>query len=186
MIKTFWDKLDKRQRYIIAGTATFLLIALMIKMVVFPLWDAKAKVRQALQIQQKKLDEVIKLDAEFAVQEVKVSKIKKVMSTRPADFSLFSYLEKKAIQAGVRGHIKTMNSSKGAQSAAFEESLIDMKLDKITIKQLSEFLYYAESSADLVRIKKITIIKMKESPEYLSAQIQIASVQALSSLPGRL
>lgn len=108
------------------------------------------------------------------------------MSTRPADFSLFSYLEKKAIQAGVRANIKYMNSSKGKQSAAFEESLIDMKLDKITIKQLSDFLYYAESSADLVRIKRITVIKMKESPEYLSAQLQLASVQALSSRPGRL
>jgi len=55
-----------------------------------------------------------------------------------------------------------MNSSRGTQSGAFEESLIDMKLDKITVKQLTDFLYYAESPADLVRIKKISINKMKE------------------------
>jgi len=186
MIKSFWDKLDKKQRYIVAGAAAFVLVALILELVIFPLWDANAKIRQTLQINQKKLDEVIKLDAEFAGQEAKIARIKKVMSSRTADFSLFSYLEKKAIQAGVRGNIKYMNSSKGTQSAAFEESLIDMKLDKITIKQLSDFLYYAESSADLVRIKRITVIKMKESPEYLSAQLQVASVQALSSRPGRL
>jgi general secretion pathway protein M len=186
MIKSFWNKLDKKQRYIVAGAAGFVLVALILELVIFPLWGARAKTRQTLQINQKKLDEVIKLDAEFAGQEAKISKIKRVMSTRTADFSLFSYLEKKAIQAGVRGNIKYMNSSKGTQSAAFEESLIDMKLDKITIKQLSDFLYYAESSADLVRIKRITVSKMKESPEYLSAQLQIASVQALSSRPGRL
>jgi general secretion pathway protein M len=186
MIKSFWDKLDKKQRYIVAGAAAFVLVALILELVIFPLWDANAKIRQTLQINQKKLDEVIKLDAEFAGQEAKIARIKKVMSTRTADFSLFSFLEKKAIQAGVRGNIKYMNSSKGTQSAAFEESLIDMKLDKITIKQLSDFLYYAESSADLVRIKRITVSKMKESPEYLSAQLQIASVQALSSRPGRL
>jgi type II secretory pathway component PulM len=185
MIKTFWDKLDKKQRYLVAGTAAFVLVALIIKLAIFPLWDAKAKIRQALQINQKKLDEVIKLDAEFAGQEAKITKIKNVMSTRKVDFSLFSFLEKKASQAGVRGNIKYMNSSKGAQSAAFEESLIDMKLEKITIKQLGDFLYYAESPADLVRIKRITVNKMKESPEYLSAQLQIASVQALSSRPGR-
>jgi len=186
MIKSFWDKLDKKQRYIVAGTTAFVLIALILELVIFPLWDAKAKVRQTLQINQKKLDEVIKLDAEFAGQEAKISKIKKVMSTRTADFSLFSYLEKKATQAGVRENIKYMNSSRGLQSAAFEESLIDMKLDKITIKQLTDFLYFAESPADLVRIKRITVNKMKESPEYLSAQLQITSVQALSSRPGGL
>ena len=186
MIKSFWDKLDKKQRYIVAGVAAFVLIALILELVIFPLWDANAKIKQTLQINQKKLDEVIKLDTEFAGQEAKISKIKRVMSTRTADFSLFSYLEKKAIQAGVRGNIKYMNSSKGTQSAAFEESLIDMRLDKITIKQLTDFLYFAESSADLVRIKRITVIKMKESPEYLSAQLQIASMQALSSRPGGL
>ena len=186
MIKAFWDKLDKRQRYIIAGAAAFVLVALILELIIFPLRDANAKIRQTLQINQKKLDEVIKLDAEFSGQEAKIAKIKNVMSTRKADFSLFSYLEKKAIQAGVRGNIKYMNSSKGSQSAAFEESLIDMKLEKITIKQLGDFLYYAESPADLVRIKRITVNKMKESPEYLSAQMQIASVQALGSRPGRL
>ena len=183
MMKSFWDKLDKKQRYIAAGLAAFVLVALILELVIFPLWDAKAKINQTLLINQKKLDEVIKLDAEFAGQEAKIAKIKRVMSTRTADFSLFSYLEKKATQAGVRGNIKYMNSSRGIKSANFEESLIDMKLDKITLKQLTDFLYFAESPADLVRIKRITVNKMKESPEYLSAQLQIASVQALSSRP---
>jgi hypothetical protein len=183
MIKSFWDKLDKNQRYIVAGAAAFVLIVLILELIIFPLWDAKAKINQTLLINQKKLDEVIKLDAEFAGQEAKISKIKRVMSTRTADFSLFSYLEKKATQAGVRGNIKYMNSSRGTQSATFEESLIDMKLDKITIKQLTDFLYFAESPADLVIIKRITVNKMKESPEYLSAQLQIASVAPLSSRP---
>jgi len=66
------------------------------------------------------------------------------------------------------------------QSASFEESLIDMKLDKITIKQLGDFLYFAESPADLVKIKKIVINKMKENPDYLSAQLQISSFQTLN------
>ena len=112
MIKSFWDKLDKKQRYIVAGLAAFVLIALILELVIFPLWDANAKIKQTLQINQKKLDEVIKLDTEFAGQEAKISKIKRVMSTRTADFSLFSYLEKKATQAGVRGNIKYMNSSR--------------------------------------------------------------------------
>lgn len=184
MIKTFWDKLDKKQRYMVAAAAAFVLIVLIFELIIFPFWEAKAKARQNISVNQKKLEEIIKLDAEFALYEAKIAKIKQVMSRRTADFSLFSYLEKKVTQAGVRGNIKYMNSSRGAQSAAFEESLIDMRLDKITIKQLTDFLYFAESPADLVKIKRITVSKMKESPEYLSAQIQIASVVALSPRQG--
>jgi general secretion pathway protein M len=180
MIKTFWNKLDPKQRNLAAGAAIFVLIALILEIAIFPFWDAKEKLTKAIKINQKKLSEITELAAEFTSQEAKTAAIKRTVSTRGADFTLFSYLEKKATQANVRGRIKYMNSSRGTQSASFEESLIDMKLEKITIKQLTDFLYFAESPADLVRIKKITINKMKESPEYLNAQLQISSFQPLN------
>jgi len=180
MIKTFWGKLDAKQRKLVAGVAIFVLIALILEIAIFPFWEAKAKLTKAIQVNQKKLNEMSKLDAEFNLQEAAMSRIKRSMSTRGTDFTLFAYLEKKATQANVRERIKQMNSSKGIQSVSLEESLIDMKLEKITIKQLIDFLYFVESPVDLVRIKKITINKMKESPEYLSAQLQISSFQTLS------
>src|SRR4030042_540692 len=184
MIKSFWDKLDKKQRYMVAGTAALVLIVLIFELVISPFWEAKAKVRQNIRINQRKLEEIKQLDAEFTRYEEKIARIKTVMAKRTTGFSLFSYLEKKATQAGVRGNIAYMNSSRGVKSTAFEESLVDMKLDKITIKQLTDFLYFAESSADLVRIKRITVNKIKESPEYLRAQIQIAAVTALGPRQG--
>ena len=180
MIKTFWEKLDAKQQKLVVGAAIFVLIALILEIVVFPFWEAKAKLTKAIQVNQKKLNEMSKLDAEFTLQEAAMAKIKRSMSARSADFTLFAYLEKKATQVNVRGRIKQMNSSKGIQSVSLEESLIDMKLEKITIKQLTDFLYFVESPVDLVRIKKITINKMKESPEYLSAQLQISSFQTLN------
>ena len=184
MMKAFWDKLDKKQRYYAAGVAIFVLAALILEFGLFPFWEAKGKIKQAVQTNQKKLSEIIRLDNDFALQEAKVAKVKRVMASRQADFSLFSYLEKKALQAAVKGNIKNMSSSRGTQTANFEESLVDIRLDKITIKQLTDFLYYAESPADLVRIKRITVSKMKESPEYLSVQMQLASFQMLSPWQG--
>jgi general secretion pathway protein M len=185
MIKTFREKLDAKQQKLVAGAAIFVLIFLILEIVVFPFRGAKAKLAKAIQVNQKKLTEISRLDAEFTLQEAAIAKIKMAMSTRGADFTLFAYLEKKAAQANVKGRIKQMNSSRGMQSASFEESLIDMRLDKITIKQLTDFLYFAESPADLVKVKKITINKMKESPEYLSAQLQISSFQTLNPQRGK-
>jgi general secretion pathway protein M len=180
MIKTLWNKLDAKQRKIVAGAAIFVCIALILEIVVFPFAETREKLTKAIKVNQKKLAEINELSTEFALLEAKTAAIKRSVSMHGADFTLFSYLEKKATQANVRGRIKYMNSSRGTQSSSFEESLVDMKLDKITIKQLTDFLYYAESPADLVRIKKITVNKMKESPEYLSAQLQISSLQPLN------
>jgi general secretion pathway protein M len=184
MIREFWTNLDKKQRRLVTGGAIFVFIVLILEFGIFPFRDAQGKIRQAVQVNQKKLNEMIILDKEFVRQEVKTARVKKVLAARPGDFSLFSYLEKRAQQASVKGNIKNMSSSRGAQTANYEESLIDMRLDKITIKQLTDFLYYAESPSDLIKIKRITVSKMKESPEYLSAQLQLASFQILSPRPG--
>ena len=180
MIKALWDKLDEKQRYLVAGAGALVVIALIMELAVFPFWDAKTKLSKSIQANQKKLNEMILLDAEFTAQEGAMAKIRSALSSRGTDFTLFAYLEKKATQASVRGRIKQMNSSKGIQTTSMEESLIDMKLEKITIKQLTDFLYYVESPADLVTVKRITINKMKESPEYLNAQLLISSFQTLN------
>lgn len=183
MIKEFWAKLNERQRYYLIGGFVFVVIVLILEFAVFPFWEAKDKIRKSITTNQKKLNEIIQLDAEFARQEAIIVKIKTAMAARPADFSLFSYVEKKAVQASVKGNIKNMSSSRGVQTVNYEESLVDIKLDKVTIKQLMDFLYYAESPTELVQIKRITINKMKESPEYLTAQLQMASYQLLNQRP---
>jgi hypothetical protein len=183
MIKEFWDRLDKKQRYYVAGAAAFVVIVLILEFGIFPFGEAKENIRQSISANQKRLNEMIKLDEEFVQQEAKIAWIKRAMAARPADFSLFAYLERKAAQAGVRGNIKNMNSARGTQTANYEESFVDIRLDKITIKQLTDFLYYAESPTDQVKIRKIAVNKMKESPEYLSAQVQVASLQTLNLSP---
>jgi len=184
MIRTYWTNLDTRQRYVVGFGAAFVMAVLVLVFIVFPLWDAKAKMKKSISINSGKLEQMVKLDDEFVVQEAKISRIKRVLASRQGDFTLFSYLEKKAISAGVKGSIKQMNSIQGTKTASFEETLIDLKLEKLTIKQLTDFLYQVESPDEMIRIKRIAIDKMKESPEYISVQILVASYTPAVSRSG--
>jgi hypothetical protein len=175
MIGEYWTKLDTRQRYLIAACAAVVIFTLLLKFAFFPLLDFRAKIKKSIAANSKKLDELVKIDAELAVQDAKISRIKNAQGSRRSNFTLFSYLEKKANSANVRGSITHMNSMQGVKSASFEETLTDLKLEKITIKQLADFIYQIESPDELIRIKRITVEKMKESPEYINAQFIIAS-----------
>jgi hypothetical protein len=59
-----------------------------------------------------------------------------------------------------------------------------MRLEKITTKQLTDFLYHVEAPAEMVRVKRITVSKMKENPEYLSAGLLIAAYLPVSGRSG--
>lgn len=175
MIKAYWSNLDARQRTVVAGGAAFMIVAILLAFAVFPLWDARVKMKKTILRQSKKVEEIVKIDADLAAQDVAISRIRNAMASRGSDFTLFAYLEKKAVLAKVKGGIKQMNSLQGIQSPSFEETLVDLKLEKITIKQLADFLFQIESPSEMIRIKRITVDKMKESPEYISVQLLIAS-----------
>ena len=184
MIKEYWIKLDAKQRYIVAFGAAFVLMALVFEFAVFPLLDAKAKMKKSMAAQSRKLEDMIRLDAELTAQEARISQIKSTLTSRGGDFTLFAYLDKKAIAAGVKGSVRQMNSLQGARSSSFEETLMDLKLEKITLKQLTDFLYQVESPAELIRIKRITVTKMKESPDYISVQLLMASYAPVAPRSG--
>lgn len=175
-MKEFWNNLDKRQRYMLAAAVAVVVLALILELVIFPIGDALARVRRSVAANEVKLAEMRQIDAEFARQRNQFASLQQVFSTRGKDFSLFSYLERCALQARVKGNIKQMSASRGTQTATFEEALVNLHLEQITVKQLTEFLYLVESPDQWVKIKKINVAKMKDSPEYLSAQMQIASI----------
>lgn len=175
MIKAYWTSLDDRQRRLAVFAAAGLLVFLLLALVVFPLWDAKDRLGKSITANTKKLEEMKVLDAEFAASDAQIARIKRAVAARRPEFTLFGHLEKKAAAAGVKGSIRQMNSLPGVRSASFEENLIDLKLDKITIAQLADFLYQIESPEEMISIRRISVEKMKESPEYLSVQLLVVS-----------
>jgi len=107
--------------------------------------------------------------------------MKSALERRSPDFTLFSFLEREAREAGVRQNIKSMNTTRGMTTGAYEETLVDIRLEKLTLKQLVQFLYYADSPEDAVGVKKITVNKSKESPDYLTVLVQMVTYQSASA-----
>lgn len=181
-MKEFWNKLTKSQQYCLMGGAAFVVLALVIQFVIFPLWDTREKTINAIAVNEKVLKEIMVLGAEYGVLKERAEALQRVLSNRSQDFSLFSYMEKKAGEIRLKPRIKYINPVKGITTGAYEESSVEMRLDSITMRQLTDFLYAVESPNDFIRISKISISKMKENPEYLTATMQVLTYQP--SRPG--
>ena len=178
-MKRFWEQLTKRQKYTVIAGLVFVAAALLIQFAVFPYFDARQRVRNAIAGSEKTLRELATLGAEYGVLRQRSEEIRRVIERRPPGFALFSYLEKRASDVGVKTNIKSINPLKSAPEGAYEEDAVEMRLEKLTMKQLTDFLYLVESREDLVRIRKMSVGKMKESPEYLSVSIQVFTYQPM-------
>jgi general secretion pathway protein M len=160
------------------------IVLLVLQFVILPFLASKRSAQQAINTNEKTLADMMLLAAEYQGLRIKAEKIQQVLARRPQDFNLFSHLEKMAGAAGIKSTIKSISAAKGTISGPYEEQPVEIRLEKVTLKQLTDFLYLIESPQDLIRIKTIAITKMKESPEYLATQILVVTYQ-LSKVAGR-
>ncbi len=184
-MKKHWDNLGRREKLAVLGGAGVVLAILLVQFAILPFWEEKARVAKALDTQEKVLEEMNAQLAEYRVIKREMDVIQQAMASRPADFTLFGFVERKARESGVRQNVRAINPSRGAGAGSYEEALADVSLEKITLRQLVQFLYKADSPRDAVRIRKLTVRKSTESPEYLTATVQLATYQpAAAPRPG--
>ena len=100
-----------------------------------------------------------------------------LLAKRKKGFTLFSFLEQEAAQSGIKGHIEYMKPSSAQGTGPYNESMVEMKLEGITLKQLVGYLYRIESPEDAISIKRISIKENKKKLGYIDAVLKVLTLQ---------
>ncbi len=184
-MKKFWDNLGTREKLYIKAGAGIGCVILLFQFAILPFWEDRARVEKAVETQEKILEEMHAQLGEYRLLKHDTDALQRAIASRPPNFTLYSFVERKAREAGVRGNIKAIQPSRGLSTGSLEEATADVSLEKITTRQLVRFLYFADSPRDAVRIRKIAVRKSMESPEYLTVTVQLATYQtAAGPRPG--
>jgi general secretion pathway protein M len=166
-------QLAKREKYLIALMVAVVAVAVLFQLLVVPILEGRERMQSSVIGKQKNLQEIVRLSQEFKVLKQDSETLSQRLSRRPANFTLFSFLEKAAGKAGVKNNIKYMKPSASTGKGPFKESLVEMKLEKITLKQMVDYLKLIESPDDIVSLKRISIQTNKKETQYLDAILQV-------------
>ena len=123
------------------------------------------------------LREIVRLSAVYQDYKKGSQGIQQVLSLRKGSFTLFSFLEREAGEAKVKNHIKYMKPSVSQGTGPYKESIVEMKLEEITLRQLMAYLYRIESPENVISVKRISIKQNKKESGYLDAILQILTFQ---------
>jgi general secretion pathway protein M len=166
-------QLAKREKYFIALAVIFIVLALLIQLVIGPFFEKKENLRNNLAVKQNNLQEMILLHQEYLALQQDSKILTRRLASRPNNFTLFSYLEKAAGDAGIKDNIKYMKPSASTPKGSFKESLVEMKLERITLGQMVGYLKLIEAPDKLVSIKRISIQSNTKETSYLDAILQV-------------
>jgi general secretion pathway protein M len=170
-------KLAAREKKLLwAGTAC-VAIFLVLQFLVFPFFESKKRMERGLKAKEKGLTEITRLSAEYKTYHTASESIGEALAKRKGGFTLFSFLDDAAGKAQVKTHIKYMKPSISVSTGPFKESMVEMKLEALTLEQLVGYLYLVESPTDLVSIKRLSVKENKKEKGYLDAVVQVLTFQ---------
>jgi general secretion pathway protein M len=177
-LPAFFKNMNKRERYGVILAAGVIGIFLFAVFIVEPFLSRTDNMKKNLQTKTVMLEQMQKLHSEYAAltQSEKTSKSR--FQRRPKGFKLYSFLDRLAGKSGIKDRIIYMKPTKTVQkNSPYKISRVEMKLEAITLEQLSNYLYGVETSKNMVDIKKISISKKDKKQGLLTAVLQVETVE---------
>ncbi len=176
-------RIAARERWYLQVALILVALFIVIQFFYLPLREARITLAKGIAIQEKVLQDLLLQVADYEKLKNRTEEFQRRLALRPRDFSIFSYVEKQATEAGVKGNIRSMTIGRGAASGAYEEIPLDIRLERLTLKQLTQFLALLESPEAFLQVKKISISRMKEPAGYLAVGMQVATYQSRRTSP---
>jgi len=171
--KTGFNKLEKREKRIVVAGVIFLVCFALFQLTVSPLLQARQQTQKALIQKKEDIKKIRQLQEEYRQLQNQAVNIQNRLQKRSPSFTLFSFIEERATTAKVKQQIKSMTPSTSEGEGQLQESRVDLKLDKISLQQLVDFLQQIESTDDVVTIKRISIQENSKEEGLLDVVMQI-------------
>lgn len=171
-------KLSRRERYSIYGVCCIVCLFVLVRLVIFPTVDKRQHLRRAFQVKTKILEEMIALKSEYDAINTEADLSKVRFAKREKGFTLFSFLDKLSGEAGIKNNITYMKPSTSVQkNSPYKISLVEMKIQGLTLEQLAVYLHMVETSENIVNIKRLSISKKHKQEGFIDAVLQVETFE---------
>lgn len=177
--KTGWKRMARREKLMVGGLIIMATALLFFSLIVSPLFDSRQRLQKSLAQKQVELLKIRDLQKEYQILQHTSGDIQKRLATRSANFTLFAFIEQQANAAGIKQQINYLKPSEVESTGPLRESRVDMKLQKITLKDLVKFLEGVESYEKVVSVNRISIQEHGKEQGYLNAVLQIVTFRAV-------
>jgi len=173
-----FGRLSRREKVALAGGALLLAAWLAVELGVAPLFERRARLRQAVAAKTAQLAEMEGMKAEVEGIRGRARRAEQRFERRDKGFTLFGFLDQLAGQTQVKDRVTTMRPSKIEQkNSPLKLSRVEMKLEGVTLEQLTRFLVGVETSRNEAVVSKLSVSRREKTDGLLDAVLQVETLE---------
>jgi hypothetical protein len=171
-------KLNKREKYYVAAAMGFIILFALMQLIVFPLLEKRTRLKRTVEANANRIQQLHTLKTEYNLLREQATRAQQRLSKREAGFSLFSFLDGLVGKNGLKDKINYMKpSSSDGPNSQLKISTVEMKLQAITLEQLTQYLYDVENSMKSALIKRISISETSKQEGLLDIVLQVETLE---------
>jgi general secretion pathway protein M len=177
-IRPVLARLNQREKVAIGIGIGFMGIFVLVNFFIYPFIENRERLERSLAVHTRNFEEIQKLRASYLEMQNRATQSKIRFERRRRGFTLFSFLEELAAQVGIKDRITSMKpSSNKLKDSAYTQSLVDMKLNGISLEQMSQFIYRIETSQNMIHIKRLSLSKKEDDKGLLNVILQVETFE---------
>jgi general secretion pathway protein M len=171
----FWQTLQPRERLFIGGAGATLVLFLIFKLAIDPLFKHSSELDRQIITARRQLVELRAMQQEYQRLKSVVDSINDQLK-RQQNFEIVSRLEELARQTGIPPNkILSMRQAPSPPSEMYNEASIEVKMDGVTLEQLVRYLYQIENSPQLLKIKRLDIKPHLDNRQLLNTTFRVSA-----------
>lgn len=149
--------LTQREKQIMAAGAVLLVLIVAFQIFVRPAIRRMRTLRRVLSDKRQVLGELLAKSQEYNAISRELEKIRLEMGRQPEERKILSFVERIQKDCGLMQKVVYMKPSTMTVNDVYEETTIEIKLQSITLDQLTQFLLKIESSELTIGIRTLDI-----------------------------
>ena len=177
----YFYMLQRREQILVVSAGVLVLLAALFTLVVDPLLARAANLDRRLAAAGRQFSELQALRVDYRRQKRLIDRIDAQLRRQPRTFVIFSHLEQVAGQTGIQDKIQSMNTVAGPPNTIYKEDSVEVKMEGVTLAQLTEYLRRLERSPQVLQIKRLHIKPTRESRQLLLVRFRLSVFSLMDS-----
>lgn len=166
-------KLSKREYIVLAAGACVVFMLALSELFVRPYWTRHQDLEKKISRLEKDLRQVRGLLVRFQRNQRLLKEVEARLIREGESFSLFSFLEEAAGQAGIRGRLASMSPSQGDAADGYRRHEMSIRFEGLSVGELVRFLEYLDKAPKLVRVERLRIDRSNRKPGRVKVSAKI-------------
>ena len=177
----YFHMLQRREQMLVVGAGVLVLVAVLFTFVVDPILARGANLDRRLAAAGRQLAALQTLRGDYRRQQQIINRIDAQLRRQSKNFAIFSHLEQVAGQTGIQDKIQSMNTVASPPNTVYKEDSVEVRMEGVTLTQLTEYLHRLERSPQVLRIKRLQVKPTRDNRQLLSVRLRVSVFSLMES-----